>query len=99
MQLYEDINQGGRSVTICGVGYSRPDFSGWNENLFLWDSWDNRVSSYQTFNFLGHNVRFWDDPKYAGRYLNTDGQYNTETLSDLTQWNRNDSFSSVKINL
>lgn len=82
---------------MCGIGWQKSDFNGWWDNLWPWESWNDRVSSYQTFNFLGRYVKFWDDPGYSGRYLQTYGDTSSENVSNLVDWNRNDTFSSAKI--
>lgn len=96
VEIHEDINQGGRSVLMCGYGWARSDFYQWRDNLWPWETWDNRVSSYEVFNFTGRTVTFWVNPSYAGAWLQTNGTSH-EYVDDLRTYNRNDVFSSGKI--
>lgn len=92
--VYEDINRGGRSARMCGA-MNRSDYRGWNDNLFFFESWNDRVSSYQVFNYTDWKICFWMDPDYQTDVLCT---YNTsgETVSNLGDWTRNDRITSSK---
>ncbi|MES2210042.1 MAG: hypothetical protein V4515_07635 [Chloroflexota bacterium] len=90
-QVWENPNKGGGSAYGCGVGWYRSEFWNWYDNLFFGASWDDRISSYETFNFTGHAVRFYNNGYKGGATLTTTGN---EYISNLQDWNRNDVFSS-----
>lgn len=94
-QVYENINLGGRSALGCGVGWARSYFGDWNTNLNFWENWNDRISSYQTFNFTGHRVRFWNDSNYSGSYLTTTNNDTVNSVDDYGLFN--DRFSSGQI--
>lgn len=54
-------------------------------------TWDDRISSYKTYNFTGHGVRFYTNGSKGGSTLTTT---NTSVVSNLGNYNRNDQFSS-----
>jgi hypothetical protein len=91
VNVFEDINYGGGQAYGCGVGWYRSDFQTWHDGLGFFASWDNRMSSYKTFNFTGHAVRFYQNANKGGVYLTTTG---TSNVSNLGNYNRNDMFSS-----
>lgn len=83
VQVWENSGKGGRSAVMCGVGYNRGDFTSWGDNLNWWENWNDRISSYETFNFTGHKVTFWAESGFKGQYLYT---INNEYLSNLSDW-------------
>jgi hypothetical protein len=95
-QVWEDINRGGRSALTCGVSSTtwRPDYTQWRDNLtWIWETWNDRVSSLETFNFTGHRADFFRDVNYVYRLLIVT---DNETVNDLRPWNANDQFSSSR---
>jgi hypothetical protein len=94
--VHEDINQGGREAYMCGRGWANSDFYYWRDNLWTWESWDNRISSYEVFNFTGRTVTFSSNPNNVAPHLITNGTSH-EYVDDLRNYNRNDVFSSATI--
>lgn len=85
---------------MCGVVWEKSSFVGWNNNLNFWEDWNDRVSSYQTFNFSGHRVTFHQNTNFGGASMWTT---NNEEIQNLSEWsfggvNMNDTFSSARIN-
>jgi hypothetical protein len=94
--VHEDLNQSGRGAYMCGLGWANSDFYYWRDNLWNWESWDNRITSYEVFNFTGRTVTFWSNPNYVLPRLITNGTSH-EYVDDLRNYNRDDVFSSAKI--
>jgi hypothetical protein len=93
VQVYEDINFGGRSWIVCYYTFPIADFTSHTENLSGWDTWNDRISSYQTFNFSNRQVTFWWDQNYGYYHLST---CDTDSVSDRRNWGFNDVISSAK---
>lgn len=95
VSVYENINLGGSTAPGCSVGWYRADFSQWTTNLGFFANWNDRISSYQTFNFTGHTVKFWTDPSRNGSVIITT---NNSTVNNVDDYgNFNDRFSSGQI--
>lgn len=95
-QVWQDTNRSGPSALTCGVSSTtwRPDYTQWRDNLqFFWETWNDRVSSLETFNFTGHRVDFFRDVNYVYRLLIVT---DNEIVNDLRPWNSNDQFSSSR---
>lgn len=100
VEVFENINLGGRSALGCSVGWARTDFSNWATNLGWFETWNDRISSYQVFNFYGHRLRFWTAANYSGSVITTTGTVpsGTETINNVDDYGTfNDRFSSGKI--
>lgn len=91
VQVWENANKGGGTAYGCGVGWYRSEFWNWHDGLFWWASWDDRISSYESFNFTGHAIRFYNNGYKGGATLTTT---KNEYIPNLSDWNRNDVFSS-----
>ena len=98
VEIHEDINQGGSHTLLCNNGYYNRDLSKLTDGLFFFANWDNRISSYEVFNFTGRTASFWVNPDKGGSRLQT---FNTnhEFVNSLffSFGNYNDLFSSVAI--
>jgi len=94
--VHEDLNQSGRGAYMCGRGWANSDFYQWRDNLWNWESWDNRITSYEVFNFTGRTVTFWSNPNYVLPRLITNGTSH-EYVDDLRNYNRDDVSSSATI--
>lgn len=91
VQVWENPNKGGGNAFGCGVGWYRAEFWNWTSGLFWGATWNDRISSYETFNFTGHAVRFYNNASKGGATLTTTGN---EYISNLEDWYRNDVFTS-----
>lgn len=95
VSVYENINKGGRTAVGCSVGWYRANFSDWTAGLGAFESWNDRISSYETFNFTGHTVKFWTGASKSGSVLTTT---NNETVNNVDDYGAfNDRFSSGQI--
>jgi hypothetical protein len=98
VEIHEDINQGGSHTLLCGNGYYNRDLSKLTDGLFFFANWDNRISSYEVFNFTGRTASFWVNPDKGGSRLQTNNT-NHEFVNSLnfSFGNYNDLFSSAAI--
>ena len=87
-QVYENINYGGRTAISC---VNRADYSGWQDNLNFWESWNDAVSSAVSFNATGWNVNFYQNANYNHFLLQFQGNV---AVSDFRNWGANDQVSS-----
>lgn len=91
VQVWENPNKGGGNAFGCGVGWYRATFWTWTEGLFWGATWDDRISSFETFNFTGHTIRFYTNGYKGGTAVSWS---NNVYVDNLINWNYNDVFSS-----
>lgn len=89
-QVWEHINFGGRSAVSC---VNRSDYSAWNANLEWWQSWNDAVSSAETFNATNWDLYMYRHAGYSFIVLILNG---SESVSNFNDWNANDQVSSSR---
>lgn len=93
VQVWQDANKGGPSFVACwpstgtgGIFY--PRLSSVTYGLSFGANWNDRITSYETFNFTGHSMTFYVDNSYSsasygGRVVTTSGNGYVSNLGNL----------------
>lgn len=81
VQVWENPNKGGGTTIFCGgigVSIRQPDLSTVTTGLGFLANWNNRISSYQTFNMSSTvGIRLYDYQDYVLNFTNPDRYYVT----------------------
>ena len=94
VQVWENTYFSGGTWTICANAsgnFSDSDLSNNTSGLGFFANWNNRISSYQTFNTpAGVITCFFDGTGYTGSWQRVAGNYNMTSPGTM-----NDRFSSL----
>ena len=78
VDIWQDGNAGGPTMRLCWTFGGYANLSNQTTNLNWGANWNDRISSYQTFNNAGHSFRFYADANFVstsvgGRVVTTTG--------------------------
>jgi hypothetical protein len=82
VKVWQDANKGGPHGIFCWTMYgpwiNYQNLANFNYNLNWGANWNDRISSYTTFNMEGHTVTFyadagWSSASVGGRVVQTSG--------------------------
>lgn len=93
MQVWENSNYSGGTWIVCAVtgNFSDADLTNNTSGLGFFANWNDRISSYQTFNTpAGVVTCFWKNFSYSGTWQRVAGNHNMAYVGN----SMNDTISS-----
>lgn len=93
IQFWEHTSKGGASIQWCWPaigtgGIFISNMGSYSNNLNFGATWNDRASSYETFNFTGHSLRLYADASYSsasvgGRVVDQSGNGYVSNMGNL----------------
>jgi hypothetical protein len=100
IQFWEDASLSGRTFGFCqnifdGTSAYLRNLDNYGDNLFFWENWSDRITSFQTFNTgAGRRTCLYENPTYTGLKYTATGNVTVLNIGSSL----NDKASSIKGN-